>query len=148
MSSTRKPFYQKLITLLIVFVMIGGVGFTPANAARYTGTPQSVIVQAASAEQAAQLVTRFGGEVTSHLDIIQGVGARVPADALAALRAEPGIVRVTANADTLLAEANFDKKCGNTPDTDYPEVTGADLAWEQGQMGDGVSVAVIDTGRR
>ncbi len=137
---------QIFITLVTAIVLIGGLGLMPASAQSYSGALQSVIVQGTSAAQVAALVTRYSGEVTSYLDIIQGVGARVPADALAALRRASGVARVTANAATELSGSRYDKKASGTPATDYPDVTGADLAWQQGALGDGVTVAVVDTG--
>ena len=33
-----------------------------------------------------------------------------------------------------------------SPATDYPDVTGADLVWQKGVTGQGVTVAIVDTG--
>ncbi len=122
------------------------MGLQAVNARQYTGELQSVIVTGTNAEQVAGLVEHFGGEITSRLDIINGVGALVPADALELLRSQPGIKQVTPNAPTQLSESTVDKKRKDNPDTDYPEVTGAAQAWKQGDLGSGVTVAVIDTG--
>ena len=144
MSKRRNAIYR-LMTLITVLVLLGGLGFTPYQ----PQTMQSVIVQAGSAAEAAALVERYGGEVTSQLEIIQGVGAKLPSSTLAALSSVSG-VSVFENAETQLTEHEFDGlgrgKKPQTPATDFPDVTGADLAWEQGELGDGVSVAVIDTG--
>ena len=137
---------RAVVSLVAVLVLIGGLGFAPASAQHYTGAFQSVIIQGASSAQVSALVLKYGGEVTSRLDIIQGVGARVREDALAALRTEPGVTRLTANAETFLTASSFDKKNKNATTTDYPDVTGADLAWKQGALGEGVSVAIVDTG--
>jgi serine protease AprX len=144
--SKRKSIFQIIVTLVTAFVLIGGLGFVPASAQPFAGALQSVIVQGASTEQAAGLVAKYGGKVTSRLDIIYGVGARVPGNAMAALRNEPGIVRVTDNASTSLSEANYKKENKNTASTDYVDAIGTELAWQQGDLGQGVSVAVIDTG--
>ena len=145
MNKTRS-ILQSFISLVTVFVLIGGMGLQAVNAHQYTGELQSVIVTGTNAEQVAGLVEHFGGEITSRLDIINGVGALVPADALELLRSQPGIKQVTPNAPTQLSESTVDKKRKDNPDTDYPEVTGAAQAWKQGDLGSGVTVAVIDTG--
>jgi hypothetical protein len=128
MSKRRNAIYR-LMTLITVLVLLGGLGFTPYQ----PQTMQSVIVQAGSAAEAAALVERYGGEVTSQLEIIQGVGAKLPSSTLAALSSVTG-VSVFENAETQLTEHEFDGpsrgKRPVTPATDFPDVTGADLAWE------------------
>ena len=144
-----RPFFYYLLVVVTITAMLGGlslsaaVPLTAANA--QPGMQQSVIVQSQSADLAAALVEKHGGQVTSRLEIIDGVGAQLSAGALIALRAEPGITRVTENAQTELTEFAFDKPSKN-PSTDFPDVSGADLAWEQGALGQGIGVAVIDTG--
>jgi subtilisin family serine protease len=140
----NKQIFRTLVTLLTILMLLGGVSTFPADMQAAGG--QAVIVQGLNADHAAALVTQYGGEVTSRLDIIDGVGARVPAGALAALRQAPGIVRVSPNAPTQLTASSFGKKVKNTPESDYPNVTGADLAWASGALGNGVTVAVVDTG--
>ena len=57
----------------------------------------SVIVTAAEAQTAAQAVERVGGKVTSDLELIQAVGARITRHQLDTLLADPGIRSITAN---------------------------------------------------
>ncbi len=120
------------LILLLTSIITPGLGLWQKSA-----TP-SYIVQGQSVAVVGQLVTQYGGQVTSNLDVISGVGAILPGDALARLLNEPAITRITPNAAVEAA--------GNIPATDYPEVAGAHLAWEQGITGEGVTVAVVDTG--
>ncbi len=141
---------KTILTLFLALLMVGGLGFSvripvTTNTQSYAGY-KSVIVQAATAEQAAALVEKNGGKVTSLLEVINGVGALIPEQSLSLLKAEPGITRVSPNAQTELTGYSFEKNAPKTPTTSYPEITGADLAWEQGALGEGVSVAVVDTG--
>ncbi|HEX9019469.1 MAG TPA: S8 family peptidase, partial [Anaerolineaceae bacterium] len=146
----NKVFLQKVFALLAIIALLGGLGFPAASAvAASPQAPtayQSVIVQAKDSQLAATMVEQYGGRVTSKLEIIASVGALVPVNEVAALRSDAHVVRVSANAETVLAESGFDRTPANVPNTDYPDVTGANLAWQAGALGQGVTVAVIDTG--
>jgi serine protease AprX len=84
-----------------------------------------------------------GGSVTHSFSAIQGVSAELsPGQVLRLLRME-GIKSVTPNTSVTLANNAGNK---HIPATDYPDVVGADLVWNQGVSGSGVTVAVVDTG--
>lgn len=103
-------------------------------------------MQAASVDQAEALVKKVGGEVTSRLNIIDGVGARVSSEELSALNAVAG-VKVTYNSPIYLTDVEYEGQVKSKDvSTDYPDVVGADLAWQEGITGQGVTVAVVDTG--
>jgi serine protease AprX len=139
-SSSFKRFIS-LTLVLVVFVALLGPAVTSAPAAGM----QSYIIQGVDVEQVVRLVEKHGGEVTSRLDVIRGVGAVLPLSAVAALQAEAGITSVFPNADVRLADV-VSKGANDIPSTDYPEVVGADLVWQEGNLGNGVTVAVVDTG--
>ncbi len=122
------------VALLLILTLAGSVHAVKVGPTQ----AQSFIVQGQSTEAVTHLVEQHGGKVTSRLDIINGVGAELTEASKAALLAEPLIAAITAN--SIVATA------GNAPATDYPDVIGADLAWNEGAMGKGVTVAVIDTG--
>jgi serine protease AprX len=107
---------------------------------RQPSTLQPYIIQGYSVDQVAGLVESYGGVVTSRLHVIQGVGAQLTSQAALALSRLPEIRGVTLNERV---EASCE---GGYPATDYPDVTGADEVWTQGVDGDGVTVAVVDTG--
>ena len=146
------PLYLKRFGHLIAaaFVLFALVA-TPGTMAAASAQGQSYIVEAQSAAAAAALVARYGGTVTSELDVINGVGATLAPEAAAALRAQPAITAVTANAEVRMVgdggdgqeEGGLDSK---SPATDYPDVVGANVAWAKGVNGSGVTVAVVDTG--
>ncbi len=144
-----KRFFSLIMVITLTAALLMVPGHAPAAAA---STRQSVIVQGPDLDRVVNLVQRVGGTITSRLDIIHGVGALLSAEAIARLRAEPAITAVTVNAQVELQgngnEGDDDEggKGPKSPSTDYPDVTGADLVWQQGVTGQGVTVALVDTG--
>ena len=142
-----KRFGHLIAAAVVLFALVA----TPGTMAAATVQGQSYIVEAQSAATAAALVARWGGTVTSELDVINGVGATLTPEAAAALRAQAAITSVTANAEVRMVgdggdgqeEGGLDSK---SPATDYPDVVGANVAWAKGVNGSGVTVAVVDTG--
>lgn len=132
-----------IITLL--FSLVFAVG--PATAA----TRSSYIVQGPSAETAAQWVTQVGGTITSQLGIIHAVGAQLTPAMASRLQSVSGL-SLSPNGEVKLVSGGGggdDDEGGrgnNSPATDYPDVTGADVAWQTGITGQGVTVAIVDTG--
>ena len=107
------------------------------------GLAEGVIVQGVTDRVAAAAVRRHGGRIVRDLPIVEGVAARVPASALAALAAEPGVRAVT-------PDGRLDVQADPSPAHDasavFPQVIGADHLWDRGWQGAGVAVAVVDTG--
>ena len=116
----------------------------------------SVIVRAQPAEitTADQDITSLGGHVEQHVALINAVVADVPADALAQLSADQAVAQVTQNAPVQLLGTGW----GGTADGSYNPVTdvdsmynieqmdGAHAYWNAGYTGQGVGVALIDSG--
>ena len=134
----------------------------------------SVIVTAQDSEAAARAVTRVGGQVTSDLWLIDAVAAAVPASQLEALAVYPKVrsivnnkgVRTTAillddddDDDGWVTDYRFPVPWDGSPDVQpthdkkqwqlvYPAAidVGADVLHDDGITGDGVTVAVVDSG--
>lgn len=143
--------FSKLLLLTLTVALLFSAFATVAPTSTGAGHQAIFIVKGRSTDLAARLVQSYGGVVTSRLEIIQAVGARLSEQAAARLRLEPGILSVTPNgavnsSDSDKPEKNKGKPEYKVPPTDYPEVVGADLVWEQGVTGTGVTVAVLDTG--
>jgi serine protease AprX len=113
---------------------------------------RSVVVLARpGSEMAARArVSDLGGALTRDLPLVNGFAAKVPASAVAALAANGVIrsvtpdteVRVTARArDEVLATSQAAE-----PTSVYPQALRADRVWQAGDRGQGVTVALIDTG--
>ncbi len=145
MMKLKTIFIWIVCTIMMVSLAIGP-GVAPV------APQQSYIVQGQSTEQVVSVVEKYGGTVTSRLDIIKGAGALLTDHAADLVRVEPGIKSITLNAAVKMVKDNgdeWDEEGGTSkisPSTDYPDVTGADLAWEENVTGKDVSVAILDTG--
>jgi len=139
-----------IIKVLLIFLLVGALFSAPLEgqpvSASQAASLQSYIVQGPDVDLLITLVRTHGGEVTSRLDVIGGIGARLPESEVAGLQSHPAISSITPNAQARLTAQEFDKIKKHTPATDYPEAVGADLLWEQGVTGEGVTVAILDTG--
>ncbi|HEY4410492.1 MAG TPA: S8 family peptidase [Acidimicrobiia bacterium] len=137
---------RNLIASLVLFLV--GAGIAPAVAA--TGPVQdvtgqaSIIVQGSSGAAARAAVAAHHGHVTQDLWIVNGVAADVPAAEVAAVAAEPGVLHVTDDVAVHVDAA--DPSPLHAATAVYPKVVGADRLWNEGVDGDGVTVAVVDTG--
>jgi serine protease AprX len=149
LKKSTLPRFMMVITVLAL--LLGLAGGMPVTA---SAQQSSFIVQAASSELAAKLVTAHGGVITSTFDIINAVAATLSTDEVAQLRQEKDISAITPNGAVKMSDdvtsaalsSSSDKNNKNVPATDYPNVTGADKVWAQGVTGDGVTVAILDTG--
>ena len=139
-STATRQFLKKLslltITAFLVFSLVAAAKQEGPNAA-------SFIIQGKDANQVSQLVQAYGGSITSELRVINAVSARLSPILVSRLLEEPGITAITPNAVVQLAD-----KGGDTPipEAEYPQVVGADFTWAQGDIGSGISVAIVDTG--
>jgi serine protease AprX len=133
-------------------VLTAGAFATSAHAA-----PRmvSVIVRAQPGEDAAadQLVTSLGGQVTQQISLINALVADVPASALPQLNASPDVAQVTSNAPVHLLDSSFSGTgLGYNPVTDVDSMfnieamDGAHAYWNAGYTGQGVGVALVDSG--
>jgi serine protease AprX len=115
----------------------------------------SVIVRALPGQGAAadQGITTVGGRVTNQIPLINAVIADVPANAVPELGASPGVAQVTSNAPIhLLGSSYSDTSASYDPATDVDsmfnveQMDGAHAYWNAGYTGQGVGVALIDSG--
>ena len=124
----------------------------PARPAEAPGGSFSrVIVQArpGMAAAARMLVTAHGGRVVRDLSLVDGFAALVPAGAVGILHGDPAVRSVTADTrvQLALAEGGQRSTAGTAePTSVYPGTLRADRVWQAGDRGQGVTVAVIDTG--
>jgi serine protease AprX len=103
----------------------------------------SVIVQGSGAARAVRSV---GGTITLDLPIVGGLAARVPADAIAAVRKSPGVRAVDADAPVRVLGSTTTATTTSTVNSVFAREVQADLLWDQGVTGEGVTVALVDTG--
>jgi serine protease AprX len=129
---------------LLAVVMAAGV---PADGApATTPAPVGVIVQKwSTADRGPELaVQRLGGRVTRALPIVAGFAAALPGGRAAAeLARVPGVRAVTPDRQVRVQAA---AATGGQIRSVYPQVVRADDAWRNGVTGQGITVAVVDTG--
>lgn len=104
----------------------------------------SVIVQTiGDARPAARLVQRYGGAITQDLPIVNGFAATGSADSFRELARLSGVRAITLDRPVVPFALPAG---GSEPTSVYPVVVGADRMWATGARGNGVTVAIIDTG--
>jgi serine protease AprX len=156
-----------LLAALAMIAALLPMAATPSVAA--DDTPVEVIVRELTplTDTAETLVQTIGGAVLENLEIIGGFTATVPASMVDTLATDPSVSAVTPNAALRLSAAGWeDASALNTSVAEgdssslkqlatvsYPgslyEVTGyvnARDAWSAGYTGNGVDVALIDSG--
>jgi serine protease AprX len=143
---------RRLATVTVATAI--GVGMAgPALAAPPapgSAAPVDVIVRElpGTGNQPERAVEAFGGTVGRHLGIIDAFTASVPGDRLDSLRATPGISDVTEDAGLELSSKEVEDQVAQAGSlyTIANQVTGASAMWDAGYTGQGIDVAVIDSG--
>jgi serine protease AprX len=132
---------KRLAGLILVLALM--TSFTLSAQPRQTEFG-SFIVKGSDLESVTRLVSAHGGQVTSKLELIDSLGASLPVNALPDLLAEPEITSIVPNSSVWMTGNEYE---GNpAPASDYPDLVGADVVWEAGVTGEGVTVAIVDTG--
>jgi len=121
----------------------------PAGAATLVDGTERVIVRAISTAVASDAVQVAGGRVRIDLPIVDGVAADIPTKAMAALARTAGVHAVTPDA-RMTVQGEFDRgdtvEPGPRPRSVYPQVVRADRLARKGWTGEGITVALLDTG--
>ena len=146
-ASIERPHALVAATVLAIVL---AVGLVPIAAASEPGELVRVIVRGApgSMDAAERLVIGSGGRIGRRISIIDGFAATVPADGIAALVGSPTIFSVTPDATVRLL-GNVD---GIDPNKDpgswlkVARTTKLYEMWQRGWTGDGIDVALIDSG--
>jgi subtilisin family serine protease len=134
-----------LIVAALATAAAGAVVAVPAATAPLTRVV--VLADASSATpHAATVVTANGGTVERRLDAIGGVVASVPADRISNLQAAPGIRGVSADRRVHLAADGFDSSADPGSLARTADSVGATTPAASAATGEGVDVALIDSG--
>ena len=139
--------HLKFFRLFVVVTVVALVATSLGGAVAPAPTMR-VIVRGTSLEAAANAVVACGGRVTDKIDIINAVVADVPQANLARLARTSGVMSVTPDrAVKMVGDTLSPSAVGNDNVTfDYAKVVGADQVWANGNLGQDVTVATLDTG--
>ena len=146
---------RRIATVATSFLLAAGVAGPAMASAAQAATPShadlvSVVVQESEGTGSGpqRAVEAYGGSVTKEFSVISGFSARVPGNRLDALRAVPGVTAVTEDASLTLSDADVQAQAGQAGSlyTIANQVTGASTLWNAGATGQGVDVAVLDSG--
>ncbi len=142
----RKRTAYKVIVSLITSVLLL-VTLLPPITAGMTTPGIRVIVQGQSTQDAAAAVAARGGTVESEISIINAVIATIAQDRLEQLQADGRIVRVTPDRSVELADKTDYSRSRREPvDVEFTKAIGAKPVWQSGDLGNSITVAVLDTG--
>src|SRR5689334_18838933 len=146
---------RRIATVATSFLLAAGVAGPAMATAAQAATPSDadlvpVVVQesAGTGSGPQRAVEAFGGSVTKEFSVIAGFSAQVPGDRLDALRAVPGVTSVTEDASLTLSSADVAAQASQAGSlyTIANQVTGASTLWNAGATGQGIDVAVVDSG--
>jgi serine protease AprX len=141
---------RRLLLTVALLAALAAVALLSFSRGASHGPLQAVIVRAEPNELAAaqSAVERHGGTVGQSLPVVNGFVAQVPAGSERALGATAGVAGVVVDSPMKgWADAgNAAAPAAATPGTTLAQVREAIGADQSGATGDGVDVAVIDTG--
>lgn len=155
---THSAVVASVLSLLLVAAALAGTGGAATASTREAaglarvdpalatvdGSDVSVIVQVRSgaARAVRQEVRRAGGRVTGELPLVDGFAATLPGTAVAELAAVPGVEVVSADRP-LQVQGGAARTGGGSL---APRAVRAPEVWSAGATGEGVTVALVDTG--
>jgi len=122
----------------------------PAAAAVDPGIPArgvvEVVVQGTAGIEADALAARIrnaGGEVLTALPIVSGFEVRIDAEQVDALAGQAGVQAITLDREVRFETVTYDESGSASA---FVGASRAHAAWKAGNLGQGVGVAVLDTG--
>lgn len=147
-SRAPRAFVAALVAAVVAIAFLPGVSATIASTpVNLPGSTADYVVRGADTSSVLGAVLDAGGQVTRRLDIIGGVAARLAPEAYRTLN-EKSIFSITP--DSVLT-ASEDSTASSTPVATgtLPAIQssiGANELWKDNATGQGVGVALIDTG--
>ena len=101
-----------------------------------------VIIQTTDVHIVKSAVGKIGGRVTRLLPIAHAIAATIPSSAIHSLAKIPPVSTISLDAKVHMLGAPDSSKVRSV----YPKAVNADKMWNSGYSGNGVTVALIDTG--
>lgn len=134
------------LVLAVALAAPAGAGAGPRSERRGAVAEHRVIVQAATATQAADAVLAVGGRVTRALPLVDGVAATVAASAVGQLERRPGVIGVTPDDPVEVQGSTSNAPAASSVASAFIKEVKAHELWKAGYTGRGVTVALLDTG--
>jgi len=135
-----------LAAVLALLATTGNAVAGPLSSPTASATSRVIVqVQPAARAAAQTLVARLGGTVGRQLDIVNGFAASVPASSVGRLGSAAGVRAVTTD-ERVHVQAVAGSGSGDDVLSAYPAAIWADEVWQTGDRGQGVTVALVDTG--
>jgi len=135
-----------LAAVLALLATTGNAVAGPLSRPTASATSRVIVqVQPAARAAAHTLVARLGGTVGRQLDIVNGFAASVPASSVGRLGSAAG-VRAATTDERVHVQAVAGSGSGDDMLSAYPAAIWADEVWQTGDRGQGVTVALVDTG--
>jgi len=149
--------------LAVAAIVAAGVGATPATGVEPSrATPSSAVVDpgipttgSAPVEVIVQgrrgvtwtalqdAVTAAGGQVVARLPIVDGATVRLAADQVEVLASQAGVAAITLDREVTFEELTYDESGTASA---FVGASRAGAAWRAGHLGQGIGVAVLDSG--
>jgi len=137
--------------MTLPLIISGGAASSsrPPGTGATASRPVVIVAQQGRESATRARVSELGGELTRDLPLINGFAARIPKSAVAALAAGGMVRSITPDTEvrvSSLARSPLATDPATEPTSVYPRALRADQVWQAGNRGQGVTVAVIDTG--
>jgi serine protease AprX len=146
MQRTRPAALAAVVALLLALPLCGGGTF--GSISTTTTAQQSYVLRVDDGAMAAvtSRVQSLGGTVQHRLDGLGAAVVRIPASAADALRSTAGVLGVTPDSPLQLLGSGYSASADTGSMYNVAQVIGARKAWSSGLTGNGVDVALIDSG--
>ncbi|MQB00693.1 MAG: S8 family serine peptidase [Actinobacteria bacterium] len=134
---------RRSVTLALATLVASALVAPTTSAAPAPSEPARsvVVVSEQGAEAAERAVREAGGEVRSRIDMIGSVVATLDPTEIERLDKAPGI-SVTPDYALTVEDADY----SGAPASTYADSVGATQMWDRGTRGEGIGVALLDTG--
>jgi serine protease AprX len=137
----------RFVTLaLVAALLLSGMGRTLPAMSNGLGAAVHIVVQKVHGSDPTpeRAIHDLGGQVERELPIVDGFSARIPSGRLDQLRTVPGVANITVNR-TVHVSGWLGENSGSSSAV-FDDAVRAAKTWGQGYTGQGINVAVIDTG--
>jgi serine protease AprX len=147
-AGTRKASWRHLVFVMAVGILVVAIGPTVSPSGAATSPTTTWIVadlNGVGSLLAQTVVDAVGGKVLGTLDAADAVEATLTGVESAALSLLKGVV-LTPNVGISVQSTEPPNVAARAPAAVFPEQSGATQLWADGDTGQGVNVAVLDTG--